>query len=106
MGVPGAQVLHGAARNPQRHPMSRIMDWIDRDNARTDEILASRPTAWLVLRALFGVAMTAKGVALAMHATHAWHYALAPLLFAGGIMFAFESVKILVARIEARRRSS
>jgi predicted DNA repair protein MutK len=41
-----------------------------------------------------------------MHATHAWHYALAPLLFAGGIMFAFESVNILVARIEARRRSS
>jgi hypothetical protein len=83
--------------------MSRIMDWIDRDNARTDEILASRPTAWLVLRALFGVAMTAKGVALAMHASTVWHYAVAPLLFAGGIMFAFESVKILVARIEARR---
>jgi hypothetical protein len=84
--------------------MSRIIDWIDRDNARTDEILASRPTAWLVLRALFGVAMTAKGVALAMHAAHAWQYALAPLLFAGGIMFAFESAKILVARIEARSR--
>ncbi len=83
--------------------MSRIMDWIDRDNARTDEILASRPTAWLVLRALFGVAMTAKGVALAMHASTVWHYAVAPLLFAGGIMFAFESVKILVARIEAHR---
>jgi hypothetical protein len=47
--------------------------------------------------------LTAKGIAVAMHATHAWQYALAPLLFAGGIMFAFESVKILVARIEARR---
>ncbi|MTD95978.1 hypothetical protein GIW81_16690 [Hyphomicrobium sp. xq] len=82
--------------------MSRIIDWIDRDNARTDAILASRPTSWLVLRALFGVALTAKGVALAMHATTGWHYAVAPLLFAGGIMFAFESVKILVARVESR----
>jgi hypothetical protein len=86
--------------------MSRIIDWIDRDNARTDEILASRPTAWLVLRALFGVAMMAKGVALATHAAHAWQYALAPLLFAGGVMFAFESVKILVTRIQARTSGS
>jgi hypothetical protein len=84
--------------------MSRILDWIDRDNARTDAILASRPTAWLMLRALFGVALTAKGVALAMHATTGWHYAVAPLLFAGGIMFAFESATILLARIEARGR--
>jgi hypothetical protein len=83
--------------------MSRIMDWIDRDNARTDEILASRCSHWLVGRTLLGIAITGKGIAVAMHATHAWQYALAPLLFAGGIMFAFESVKILVARVEARR---
>ena len=82
--------------------MSRIMDWIDRDNARTDEILASRSSRWLVCRTLLGILFTGKGIAVAMHATHAWHYALAPLLFAGGIMFAFESLKILVARIEAR----
>jgi uncharacterized membrane protein len=82
--------------------MSRIMDWIDRANARTDEILASRSSHWLIGRTLLGVLITGKGIAVAMHATHAWQYALAPLLFAGGIMFAFESVKILVARIEAR----
>ena len=84
--------------------MSRILDWIERDNARTDEILASRSSRWLVCRTLLGILLTAKGIAVAMHATHAWQYALAPLLFAGGIMFAFESVKILVARIEARSR--
>jgi hypothetical protein len=78
--------------------MSRIMSWIDRDNARTDEILASRSTLWLVGRTLFGVLVAAKGVGLALHASHAWHYALAPLLFAGGIMFAFEGVKILIVR--------
>jgi hypothetical protein len=82
--------------------MSRIMDWIDRANARTDEILASRSSHWLIGRTLLGVLITGKGIAVAMHARHAWQYALAPLLFAGGIMFAFESVKILVARIEAR----
>jgi hypothetical protein len=82
--------------------MSRIMDWIDRDNERTDEILASRTTLWLVGRTLLGIVFTAKGIALAMHATHVWQYALAPILFAGGIMFAFESAKILAARIKAR----
>ena len=50
--------------------MSRIMDWIDRDNERTDEILASRTTLWLVVRTLLGILFTAKGIALAMHATH------------------------------------
>jgi ABC-type transport system involved in multi-copper enzyme maturation permease subunit len=81
--------------------MSRIMDWIDRDNERTDEILASRTTLWLVGRTLLGIVFTAKGIALAMHATHVWQYALAPILFAGGIVFAFESAKILAARIKA-----
>jgi hypothetical protein len=84
--------------------MSRIIDWIERDNARTDAILATRPTAWLVARVLLGVLITIKGIALAMHATHAWHYAVAPLLFVGGIVFAFESTKTLHARIAARRR--
>ena len=82
--------------------MSRIMDWIDRDNERTDEILASRTTLWLVVRTLLGILFTAKGIALAMHATHVWQYALAPILFAGGIMFAFESAKILASRIKTR----
>ena len=81
--------------------MSRIMDWIDRGNARTDEILASRSSHWLIGRTLLVILITGKGIAVAMHATHVWQYALAPLLFAGGIMFAFESLKILVARIEA-----
>lgn len=85
--------------------MSRIMDWITRDNARTDEILASRPSAWLIGRTLLGVICTAKGIGLAVHAAHAWQYALAPLLFAGGIMFAFESAKILLARTEAHRQA-
>jgi hypothetical protein len=84
--------------------MSRIMNWIERENARVDEILASRSTGWLIARALFGVLIAAKGVALLMHATHAWHYALAPLLFAGGIMFGFESAKILLVRAEAHKR--
>jgi hypothetical protein len=78
--------------------MSRIMDWIDRDNARTDEILASRSSRWLVCRTLLGILFTAKGVGLAVHAAHVWQYVLAPLLFVGGIMFAFESAKILLGR--------
>ena len=85
--------------------MSRIMDWIDRDNMRTDEILASRSTLWLVMRTLFGILFTGKGISLAVHAAHAWQYALAPILFAGGIMFAFESAKILVARWQERKQS-
>jgi hypothetical protein len=83
--------------------MSRIMSWMERDNARTDEILASRSNLWLVGRTLFGVLIATKGVALAMHASHAWHYALAPLLFAGGIVFAFEGTKILIARVRSRK---
>ena len=86
--------------------MSRIIDWIERDNARTDAILATRPTAWLVIRILVGVLIAIKGIALAVHGTHAWYYAVAPLLFVGGIMFAFESTKTLHARMAARRRSS
>jgi hypothetical protein len=85
--------------------MSRIMDWIDRDNARTDEILASRPTLWLVVRTLFGILVIGKGIGLAIHAAYAWQYALAPILFAGGIMFAFESAKILLARSPALKLS-
>jgi hypothetical protein len=85
--------------------MSRIMDWIDRDNARTDEILASRSTLWLIVRTLLGILFTAKGIGLAVHPAQAWQYALAPILFAGGIMFAFESAKILIARWPALKQS-
>jgi hypothetical protein len=85
--------------------MSRIMDWIERDDARIDEILASRPTLWLVARTVFGIAVAGKGVGLVVHAAHAWQYALAPLLFAGGIMFAFESTKILIARGRAHKQT-
>jgi hypothetical protein len=60
--------------------MSRIMEWIDRDNARADEILASRSTRWLVGRTLLGALMMGKGIALGLHATHVWQYALAPIL--------------------------
>lgn len=81
--------------------MSRIMNWIERDSARTDEILASRPTLWLIVRTTLGVLVSIKGIALAMHAAHAWHYALAPLLFVGGIMLAFESAKIVLERMHA-----
>ena len=84
--------------------MSRIMEWIDRDNARTDEILASRSTHWLVARTLLGVLFTGKGIALGMHAAHVWQYALAPILFAGGIVFAFESAKIILARLKAGKQ--
>ena len=77
------------------------MEWIDRDNARTDEILASRSTHWLVGRTLLGVLMMGKGIALGMHATHVWQYVLAPILFAGGIVFAFESAKIILTRLKA-----
>ncbi len=49
--------------------MSRILDWIDRDNARTDAILASRTNTWLIGRALIGVAFAAKGIAC-------WEYTL------------------------------
>ena len=79
--------------------MSRIMEWIDRDNARTDEILASRSTRWLVARTLLGILFTGKGIALGVHATQVWQYALVPILFAGGIVFAFESAKIVLARL-------
>lgn len=85
--------------------MSRIMDWIDRDNARIDEILASRSTLWLTMRTLFGILVIGKGIGLAVHAAHAWQYALAPILFAGGVMFAFESAKILIARCPALKPS-
>ena len=79
--------------------MSRITDWMERDSARTDAMLASRSTHWLIGRTLIGIFVTIKGIALTMHATHAWQYALAPLLFVGGIVFAFESAKIIVARV-------
>jgi hypothetical protein len=82
--------------------LSRIRRRLERSNARSDEILASRPTRWLVLRVLFGVVMAAKGVGLIAHATQTWQYALAPLLFAGGLMFAFESANILLARARGR----
>ena len=85
--------------------MSRIMDWIERDNTRTDEILASRPTLWLVARTVCGILVAGKGIGLVVHAAHAWQYALAPLLFAGGIMFAFESAKILLGRGWAHKQT-
>ena len=84
--------------------MSRIMEWIDRDNARTDEILDSRSTHWLVARTLLGVMFMGKGIALGVHAAHVWQYALAPILFAGGIVFAFESAKIILARLKGGKQ--
>ncbi len=85
--------------------MSRILDWIDRDNARTDAMLAGRTNTWLIGRALIGVAFAAKGTMLGIYAAHVWQYALAPLLFAGGLMFAFESAQILIGRAKARTKT-
>ncbi len=85
--------------------MSRILDWIDRDNARTDAILAGRSNTWLIGRTLIGVAVAGKGTMLGIDAAHAWQYALAPLLLAGGLMYAFESVKILIGRAKGRSKA-
>ena len=41
---------------------------------------------------------------LGIYAAHVWQYALAPLLFAGGLMFAFESAQILIGRAKHARR--
>ncbi len=83
--------------------MSRIMDWIERENVRYDEILQSRSTGWLVARTLVGVFLTARGVFHGLHATGTGSYALALLLTAGGAAFLYEGARILYARVRGAR---
>jgi hypothetical protein len=83
--------------------MSRIMEWMERENARQDEILQSRSTGWLVARTLVGVFLTTRGVFHGLHASGMGSYALALLLAAGGIAFLYESAQILYARVRGSR---
>ena len=84
--------------------MSRILDWIERENARSDAKLATRGNAWLVARALIGAVFATKGTLLAINAQHIWQYVLAPVLIAGGLYYAFDSAKMLIARAKARSK--
>ncbi|MEI9902529.1 MAG: hypothetical protein WDN31_23305 [Hyphomicrobium sp.] len=47
---------------------------------------------------MLGVVFLVKGGLQLANATDAWHYAVGPLLAAGGLFLAFESAKAIVAR--------
>jgi hypothetical protein len=83
--------------------MSRILDWIERENVRHDEILQSRASGWLVARTLFGVFLTARAVSIALHATTGSRYALAVLLAAAGVAFMYDGTQILYTRVRGSR---
>ncbi len=83
--------------------MSRIMEWIERENVRHDELLQSRSSGLLVARTLVGVFLTARGVFHGLHAAGIGSYALALLLTAGGAAFLFEAARILYARVRGAR---
>ena len=83
--------------------MSRIMDWIERENVRHDEILQSRSSGWLVGRTMLGVFLTARAAHTWLHATTGWRYALAALLAAAGVAFIYDGAQILYARVRDSR---
>ena len=83
--------------------MSRIMDWIERENVRHDEILQSRSSGWLVARTLLGVFLTARAVHIGLHATTGGRYALAVLLAAAGVAFIYDGAQILYTRLRGNR---
>jgi hypothetical protein len=83
--------------------MSRIINWIEREHVRHDEILQSRSSGWLVGRTLFGVFLIARGVHVGLHATVNWQYAAALLLAAAGLAFAYEGAQILYTRVRGSR---
>jgi hypothetical protein len=82
--------------------MSRITDWIERENARSDAVLATRSTHWLVLRTLFGVAFAVKGIVLMTLGAGYVPYVLGPLAIIAGVALAFESVAVLADRTRRR----
>jgi hypothetical protein len=83
--------------------MSRIMDWIERENVRHDEILQSRSSGLLVARTLVGVFLMARAAHIGLHATGTGFYALALLLAAGGLAFFCEGARILYMRVRGSR---
>jgi len=83
--------------------MSKIMDWIERETVRQDEILQSRSSGWLAGRTLLGLFLTARAVSVALHATTGWRYALAALLAVAGVAFIYDGAQLLYARVRGSR---
>ncbi len=78
--------------------MSRIMAWIERDNARAEAKLANCSVRWLIARMLFGGALLAKGGFMLARTPEGMQYLIGPLLMLGGLAFIVESVDALMKR--------
>jgi len=85
---------------PER--LAKVDAWLDRENARHDDIVKLRPTWWHAGKLLLGLLLIARSVGLVMHASGPGGYALAFLLVAGGTAFVFEGGQMLWRRWVAR----
>jgi hypothetical protein len=86
---------------PER--LAKAEAWLDRENARHDEIARLRPMWWHAGKLLLGLLLVARSLGLAMHASGPGGYALAFVLVAGGTACAFEGGQMLWRRWVTRR---
>ena len=75
--------------------LNRVVAWIERDNARSDAKLKTRPDWWHVGKIAFGLACVARSVTLVVHATSIASYALAVLFLSGGLYLILEGKAML-----------
>ena len=83
--------------------IDRATAWIERENARSDKALRSRPDWWHIGKILFGILFVMRSVAIALNAQGLGRYALASLWLIGGAYLAYEGFKALRARRAASR---
>jgi hypothetical protein len=83
--------------------LDRIESWFDFQNAQHDEKLKVRPNWWHAGKIAFGILVLGKAFAYALKATDVGGYALALVLFVGGLALTIEGGRILLERWLAKQ---
>lgn len=78
--------------------LNRAGAWIERENARSDAKLKTRPDWWHVGKIAFGLACVARSLTLVVHAAGVASYALAVLFLSGGLYLIYEGEAMLRRR--------
>lgn len=78
--------------------LNRAGAWIERENARSDTKLKTRPGWWHAGKIAFGLACICRAGALVVHATSIASYALAVLFLSGGLYLVYEGKAMLRQR--------
>lgn len=86
--------------------LNRAGAWIERENARSDAKLKTRPDWWHAGKIAFGLACICRAGALVIHAASIASYALAVLFLSGGLYLILEGKAMLRQRRSGARNSA